>query len=62
MNLVAAHVAGNLLAGTLEEATGFTEPDQERLSPADLERLADAMDEVARRLYRMGTAPKGDAG
>jgi hypothetical protein len=62
VRLVASHVAGNLLAGSLEEATGLTEPDQERMSAADLERLADAIDAVGARLYRMGTEPKGGAG
>jgi len=60
VHLVALHVAGNLLAGSLEEAAGVTEPDQDRMSPADRERLSDAVDEVARRLYRMGTPPKDE--
>jgi len=60
VRLVASHVAGNLLAGSLEEAAGITEPEQERMSAADLERLADAIDVIADRLGRMGTAPKDD--
>jgi hypothetical protein len=54
VNLVASHVAGNLLAGTLEEATGIHWVDLDRLSAADTKRLADAVDVVAGRLQRMG--------
>jgi hypothetical protein len=60
VHLIAAHVAGNLLAGSLEEATGLGGPDQDRMSAADLERLGEAMEEVARRLYKMGTAPQDE--
>jgi hypothetical protein len=62
VHLVAARVAGNMLAGSIEESTGFTETDQDRMSAADRERLGDAIEVVADRLYRMGTAPREDVG
>jgi hypothetical protein len=58
--LVASHVAGNLRAGTTEEATGIHWVDLDKMSDADRERLAVAMDEVARRLDKMGTEPRED--
>jgi hypothetical protein len=57
LHLIAAHVAGNMLAGGIEEATGINGPDLDKLSAADQERLGEAMEEVARRLYKMGTTP-----
>jgi hypothetical protein len=54
----AGHVAGSLLAGSLEEATGFHWHELEQMSAAELGRLNWAVEEVARRLHRMGPKPK----
>jgi hypothetical protein len=50
---VADRLAGELLSGSFEEMTGFCEDD---VSQADYDRLVEAVDEVANRLYRMGRA------
>lgn len=60
VHLVAGFVAGNLRAGSVEEATGIHWAEFDKMSDADRERLTDAMDEVACRLDKMGTAPKDD--
>lgn len=51
---VAGHVAGSLLAGSLEEACGVDQADMRTMSDADVDRLAWAVEEIARRLRRMG--------
>ncbi len=53
--VVASHVAGLLQSGTFEEATGVREDGA--VSAADYDRLSWALDEVVRRLDRLGTAP-----
>lgn len=55
LNRVASTMAAILGAGDLEEATGIDPIEQEQMSEADLERLEWAMEEVQRRLYRMGS-------
>jgi hypothetical protein len=57
---VAAHTAGLLRAGTTEEATGIHWTDLDEMSETAMQRLDDAVEEVARRLDKMGTAPKED--
>jgi len=54
--VVASHVAGLLQAGSFEEATGVREDDG-AVSEADYDRLSWALDEVVRRLDRLGTPP-----
>jgi hypothetical protein len=55
---VAGHMAGLLMSGTIEEATGLVHADR-YLTDAEAERYAWAMDEVARRLYKMGEKGTG---
>jgi hypothetical protein len=50
---VAQHVAGLLQGGTFEESTGVM--PGEKLSSGDEERLAEAVEELVARLYRMGS-------
>jgi hypothetical protein len=57
---VASYVAGNMRAGSTEESTGIHWVDLDKMGEADLQRLGDAIEEVARRLDKMGTAPKED--
>jgi hypothetical protein len=54
LQVVVSHVAGLLGADSLEEATGFTEPEVAAMSDAEMERLDWAIEEVRRRLYGMG--------
>jgi hypothetical protein len=49
---VADWIAGNLEGATFEEATGIH--DLDKLSDADADRLAWAVEEVGRRLRHMG--------
>lgn len=52
LRMVASKAASLIGSSTTEEATGVDNLDT--LSDADIERLEWAMDEVQRRLYRMG--------
>jgi hypothetical protein len=56
LRLVSRHVAGLLIAGDFEEASGLMKADAQALSEADADRISWAIDEVQRRLYRMGGA------
>lgn len=55
LRLVGHHLAGQVEAETLEEATGVDQSELEQLSNADAERLEWATREAARRLRRMGS-------
>lgn len=57
---VAGYVAGNVAAGDLEDVTGLSQPEQDELSDADLDRLEWAKDQVVRRLFRMGSQREQD--
>lgn len=59
LNKVAAHVAGNLQASSLEEATGLLvdDPDYSPHTSAEIERLEWAKEEVVRRLYKIIREP-----
>lgn len=51
---VASYMAGLMSASALEECTGLTEQEQDRMSEADLARLEEAVAVVMDRLNRMG--------
>jgi len=53
---VAAHAAALLESGDLEEAAGVLADD---MTPAEIARLEDAVDEVIRRLRAMGEPRRG---
>lgn len=57
VHTVASHMAGLISAESLVEMCGIEEDD---LSEAEVARLWKAGDEVARRLYAMGTPPAED--
>lgn len=59
---VACHMAGLIGAGDIEEATGLLVSEQEAMSAADIARIEWAMDEVQRRLCRMGTGQSDNKG
>jgi hypothetical protein len=54
LHRVAEAAAGNLGAGWAGEILGMTEADEDAMTDAERARLAWAVAEVQRRLYRMG--------
>jgi hypothetical protein len=54
---VARHTAGLIQAGDFSEATGIMPHELDKMPERDVDRLSWALDEVTRRLYRMGKQP-----